>query len=67
MVDKITKRGGQAIAVQANVAKKGEVERLFDLTNRAFGKVDILVNNAGVYEFAPLGEITKTISTNTLT
>src|ERR1700687_1312186 len=57
VVDEITKRGGKAIAVQANVAKKGEVERLFDLTNKAFGKIDTLVNNAGVYEFAALEEI----------
>jgi len=58
VVDEITKRGGQAVAVQANVAKKAEVERLFAVTIKAFGQPDILVNNAGVYEFAPLGEIT---------
>src|SRR5580700_1041578 len=32
VVDEITKRGGKAIAVQANVAKKAEVERLFSAT-----------------------------------
>ncbi len=59
VVDEITKRGGKAIAVQANVAKKAEIERLFSVTKKAFGKIDILVNNAGVYEFAPLEEITE--------
>ena len=59
VVDEITKRGGKAIAVQANVAKKAEVERLFSATKEAFGKIDILVNNAGIYEFAPLEEITE--------
>jgi 3-oxoacyl-[acyl-carrier protein] reductase len=59
VVDEITKRGGKAIAVQANVAKKAEVERLFAGATKAFGKIDILVNNAGVYEFAPLEEITE--------
>jgi 3-oxoacyl-[acyl-carrier protein] reductase len=59
VVDEITKRGGQAIAVQANVAKKAEVERLFSATKRAFGKIDILVNNAGVYDWSPLEEITE--------
>src|SRR2546422_9632494 len=59
VVDEITKRRGKAIAVQANVARKGEVERLFSATKKAFGKIDILVNNAGVYEFAPLEEITE--------
>jgi 3-oxoacyl-[acyl-carrier protein] reductase len=59
VVDEITKRGGKAIAVQANVAKKAEVERLFAGATKALGKIDILVNNAGVYEFAPLEEITE--------
>jgi 3-oxoacyl-[acyl-carrier protein] reductase len=59
VVDEITKRGGKAIAVQANVAKKAEVEHLFSFAKKAFGKIDILVNNAGVYEFSPLEEITE--------
>jgi 3-oxoacyl-[acyl-carrier protein] reductase len=59
VVDEITKRGGKAIAVQANVAKKAEVERLFAAAKKAFGKIDVLVNNAGVYEFSPLEEITE--------
>ncbi len=59
LVDEITKRGGKAVAVQANVAKKAEVERLFAGATRAFGKIDILVNNAGVYEFAPLETISE--------
>src|SRR6266481_3474320 len=59
IVDEITKRGGQAVAVQANVAKKADVERLFSATKKAFGKIDILVNNAGVYDWSPIEEITE--------
>jgi 3-oxoacyl-[acyl-carrier protein] reductase len=59
VVDEISKRGGKAIAVQGNVAKKAEVERLFAEAEKAFGKIDILVNNAGVYEFMPLEEVTE--------
>jgi 3-oxoacyl-[acyl-carrier protein] reductase len=59
VVDEITKRGGKAIAVQANVARKAEVERLFAAAEKAFGKIDILVNNAGVYEFVPVEEVTE--------
>jgi 3-oxoacyl-[acyl-carrier protein] reductase len=59
VVDQIIKRGGKAIAVQANVARKTEVERLFSAAKKAFGKVDILVNNAGVYDWSPLEEITE--------
>lgn len=59
VVDEISKRGGKAIAIQANVAKKADVDRLFAETEKAFGKIDILVNNAGVYEFVPLEEVSE--------
>ncbi|MCE0521391.1 MAG: glucose 1-dehydrogenase [Methylacidiphilales bacterium] len=59
VVADITEKGGKAIAVGANVARKSEIEKLFAETKKAFGKVDILVNNAGVYEFAPLEGITE--------
>ena len=59
IVDEISKAGGKAVAVQANVAKKSEVGRLFADAEKAFGKIDILVNNAGVYEFVPLEDTTE--------
>src|SRR6476660_7546025 len=59
VVDEITKRGGKAVAIQAHVTKKRDVERLFAETKRAFGQLDILVNNAGVYEFLPIEEISE--------
>jgi 3-oxoacyl-[acyl-carrier protein] reductase len=59
VVDEITKCGGKAIAVQADVAKKKDIESLFTATKKAFGKIDILVNNAGVYDFKPLEEVTE--------
>jgi 3-oxoacyl-[acyl-carrier protein] reductase len=59
VVDEISSGGGRAIAVQANVSKKVEIERLFAETQRTFGNLDILVNNAGIYEFAPLEDITE--------
>jgi 3-oxoacyl-[acyl-carrier protein] reductase len=58
VVGEIITDGGKAIAVQANVANKVEIERLFAETKKAFGALDILVNNAGVYEFAPLENVT---------
>ncbi|MBI4662490.1 MAG: glucose 1-dehydrogenase [Verrucomicrobia bacterium] len=59
VVNEITKNGGKAIAVQANVAKQADINRLFAKTKRAFGQIDILVNNAGIYEFAPLESVTE--------
>jgi len=43
----ITSRGGDAIAVQADVSKAEDVEWLVEQTVKQFGRVDILVNNAG--------------------
>jgi len=59
VVDEITKGGGKAVALHADVSKKGDVDRLFSETKKAYGRVDILVNNAGIYEFSPLGDITE--------
>jgi 3-oxoacyl-[acyl-carrier protein] reductase len=59
VVAEIACHGGKAIAVQANVAKKAEIERLFAEAKQAFGTLDILVNNAGIYEFSPLEGITE--------
>lgn len=44
----ITAAGGQATAVQADVAQAADVERLVKATLAAYGRLDILVNNAGV-------------------
>jgi 3-oxoacyl-[acyl-carrier protein] reductase len=59
VVAEIVGKGGQAIAVQGDVAKQTDVTRLFAETKKAFGRLDILVNNAGIYEFAPLEAITE--------
>jgi 3-oxoacyl-[acyl-carrier protein] reductase len=59
VVAEITKDGGKAVAVQADVAKGAEIDQLFAATTKAFGKLDILVNNAGIYDFKPLEAITE--------
>ncbi len=55
----ITRDGGKAIAAQANLSKREDIERLFAETKKAFGRLDILVNNAGIYEFAPLENVSE--------
>ncbi len=47
VVKTIEETGGKAIAVQADVTRKVEVDRLVQTTLDHFGKIDILVNNAG--------------------
>jgi 3-oxoacyl-[acyl-carrier protein] reductase len=59
VVADITRSGGTAIALQADVSKPAEIEHLFAETKRAFGRLDILVNNAGIYEFSPLEDVTE--------
>lgn len=59
VVSEIESAGGKAVAVQADVSKTADVERLFDIAKESFGATDILVNNAGVYEFQPLDQITE--------
>jgi len=59
VVKEIASKGGKAVAVQADVSKQKDIERLFVEAKKAFGKLDILVNNAGVYEFSPLDGVTE--------
>jgi 3-oxoacyl-[acyl-carrier protein] reductase len=59
VVKEIAQNGGKAIAVQGDVAKAGDVKRVFAETKKAFGALDILVNNAGVYDFVPLESVTE--------
>src|SRR6187397_177822 len=53
VVREITSNGGKAVAVQGDMSKKADIERLFAEAKRVFNTIDILVNNAGIYEFAP--------------
>lgn len=55
----IEAKGGKAIAVQGDVAKSGDVERLFDIAKETYGRVDVVVNNAGVFAFYPLEQVTE--------
>jgi 3-oxoacyl-[acyl-carrier protein] reductase len=59
VVTEITREGGKAIAVQANLSQKAEIDRMFAETRKALGRLDILVNNAGTYEFTPLEKVTE--------
>ena len=49
--------GVDAISVCADVSKRDEVKKLFDLSVKKFGKIDILVNNAGIIKRTPFLEI----------
>ncbi|MFF5230936.1 SDR family oxidoreductase [Dactylosporangium sp. NPDC000521] len=57
VVAEITGKGGQALAVRADVADESAVAALFDTAEREFGGVDVVVNAAGIMVLAPLAEI----------
>jgi 3-oxoacyl-[acyl-carrier protein] reductase len=59
VVAEIAAKGGKAVAVQADVAKASDVQRLFTETKKAFGPLNVLVNNAGIYQFGPLESVTE--------
>jgi len=51
--------GGRAVAVQGDVGKVADIQRLFDAAFEHFGKLDILVNNAGVMFNKPVADVTE--------
>jgi 3-oxoacyl-[acyl-carrier protein] reductase len=49
----------RAVAVQGDVGKVGDIQRLFDSTFEHFGRLDFLVNNAGVVFYKPVSDVTE--------
>ena len=59
VVSHISGKGGEAVAVQANVALPEDIERLFAETKRAYGKLGYPLEQRGhLSEFAPLDAVT---------
>ena len=52
VVERIVDQGGQAMALQADVAQPDQVLRLFDQIDQRWGPLHALVNNAGVVDVA---------------
>ncbi len=58
VVEEIRGAGGTAIALEADVSKEDQVQRMFADICKAFGTVDILVNNAGLQKDSRLVDMT---------
>ena len=58
VVATIKAKGGNAIAIQADVSSEVQVQAMFKQMLEAFGTIDILVNNAGLQQDAPFDEMT---------
>lgn len=57
-VDQIAKEGGEAWAIQTDVADERQVEQLIDQTVKRYGRINVLVNNAGMVAGGGLAETT---------
>jgi 3-oxoacyl-[acyl-carrier protein] reductase len=58
-VAEITRKGGRAVAIHADVSLAVAVERLFHETTKVFGPPSVLVNNAGSYDLGPIDVVTE--------
>ena len=59
-LDAAVKEIGRSVtAVQSDVSKMDDLDRLFSQIKREKGKLDILFANAGIAQYAPLGEISE--------
>jgi NAD(P)-dependent dehydrogenase (short-subunit alcohol dehydrogenase family) len=53
--------GNGVVAVQADVAKLTDVDKLYAEVSKKLGKIDVLFVNAGVAKFAPLAETSESL------
>lgn len=58
VVGEVERMGRKAVAVQGDVSRKADVQRVFAAVEKAFGRLDILVNNAGMFFAAKFEELT---------
>jgi glucose 1-dehydrogenase len=58
IVGQIETAGGKAFAVQGDVSREADVQRMFAQALERFGTLDILVNNAGLQRDVPFEEMT---------
>jgi 3-oxoacyl-[acyl-carrier protein] reductase len=59
VVAAIAGRGGRAVAIQADMSRVAEIQRLFQDAISRFGRVDILVNNAAMSLYKSIAETTE--------
>jgi dehydrogenase/reductase SDR family member 4 len=58
VADEVRALGRRGLAVPAHLARPAEIDRLFESTLKAFGRLDVLVNNAATNPvFGPLADI----------
>jgi NAD(P)-dependent dehydrogenase (short-subunit alcohol dehydrogenase family) len=59
LVAEIKSTGRRAIAIQADVSHRSDVQKLFSVAENEFRRLDILVNNSGTFFEAKFEELTE--------
>lgn len=58
LCEEIAGLGGKAVPIQADVGNMDDINAMFDVFLREFGRIDVLINNAGVNSHRPICETT---------
>jgi len=53
--------GKDVLAIQADVSKLEDIDKIYTAVAKKFGKIDVLFVNAGVAKFAPFAETTESL------
>ena len=53
--------GNGVLAIQADVSKLEDIDKIYTAVQKKFGKIDVLFVNAGVAKFAPFSETTESL------
>src|SRR4029077_2695025 len=59
LAQQISGDGRRAIALQADVSRRADVQRMFATVEKEFGRLDLLVNNAGKFFSAAFEDLTE--------
>jgi len=53
--------GNGVLAIQSDVSKLADIDKIYAAVQKKFGKIDVLFVNAGVAKFAPFSETTESL------
>jgi len=53
--------GNGVLAIQADVSKLEDIDKIYAAVAKKFGKIDVLFVNAGIAQFAPFGQTTESL------
>ena len=58
LAEEIKRAGSECIAIQADISKVNDIEKLFEEAKAHFDKVDVVVSNSGIEHFGRIDQVT---------